>query len=197
MPTKDGKKVIVYDVDDVLNDLNSVVTRELGLEISKQYRFKIVENTKTLTPDQMQAIIEAYGNPEIFKKTRLMPGADTICNIEKTGLAEVRIRSSNVNADIGTIKISKLIPAIPGLTLDKITMFYGINSIKTIDGEADIVIEDSIENLFRYSSRVTKILLDAGYNQAHNYGTTDEAHGITRVTGLLDAIDIVEQLVLA
>lgn len=187
MATKDGRLVIVYDVDDVLNNLNDVVFNTLGINQHIQTRFKITENVDTLSPIDMERIISAYGDTKIFEQVQFLPGAKLIYDAEARG-AIVRIRSSNVNQQIADLKMAKLLSEIPGATREKITMFVGHGVKKEIDPEADIIIEDSLENLLMYQRDKVRILIDKPYNKYYSYRVNNSIERISRVPSLMSAV---------
>jgi len=60
--------------------------------------------------------------------------------------------------------------------------------------QADVVVEDCLENLLGYSDGVVKILITKSYNQQS--ASEDTRLGIVRVRDLLEAIEEVEKLAL-
>ena len=185
---------IVYDVDDVLNNLNYVVFESLGMLDNMPKRFNISE-CEQYTDEEKKAILEMYGKTETFAKTSLNDGAKDICNIEKSGLALVYINSRNFSEEIARIKTNMLLEQIPGLSYHRIEMQIGNGEGKRITENAHIVIEDCITNLFKYPSKAVKILINRSHNQADEYGIIDEEAGIIRVKDLKSAVEMVENIV--
>lgn len=182
----------VYDVDDVLNNLNDYVFETLRLHKAK--RFKIPENTDQYTEDQMKSIINMYGDPNTFRNLRYVPGARDICKIEKTGKALTWINSSNYTEDIAKVKLESLIANIPDLNIDRIILVIGLGANKNAV-DADIIVEDCFTNLDKYHDGTLKILIDKTHNQAETYGSTDAEKGITRVKSLVEANTIIQCVV--
>lgn len=191
-PDSDNILNIEYDVDDTLNNLNDFVFDKLGFEPPR--RFRILDCTDQYTPEQIKAILDCYGNPEIFKSLRFVPGAKDICSFEKTGKARVGINSKNFNEDILKIKMADIIREIPGISTDRIFMTLGAGYDKR-PTDADIIVEDCLENIHKYSDKAARILLNRSYNQSEVYGTTDAEHNIIRVESLVEANAIIKSVV--
>lgn len=83
---KPGKDInVVYDMDDVLNNLNEVVFSSLGLmdKLQELKYFNIKRNNHCLTPEQMEQVLSAYSKIETFEKTVPSKGIERITDIEK------------------------------------------------------------------------------------------------------------------
>lgn len=192
---RDGKIIhIVYDVDDVLNNLNYIVFKKLGL-LGRMPKLFNISDCDEYTESEKKEIFDCYGNPDIFKATSLVAGADKICQVEKTGRALVYINSRNFNSEVASIKINQLLKNIPGLNYFRIDMQIGLGDRKKISEYADIVIEDCITNLLKYPTETVKILINKTYNQAQAYGITDAEYNILRVENLTQVIELIDELV--
>lgn len=187
-----GPLNVVYDVDDVLNNLNDYVFDTLKLPKAK--RFVIAENSDIYTEQQVEAIIQMYRDSETFKHLKFVPGARDICRIEKTGKALTWINSSNFTEDVAKVKLKDLVTNIPDLNPDRIILVIGTGNSKNAVS-ADIIIEDCFTNLNKYPDGCLKILIDKEHNQASEYDTTDAEKGITRVSSLIEANEIIKYVV--
>lgn len=186
---------VVYDVDDVLNNLNEYVFNLLNL--SPPDRFNIYE-CNYYTDEQKRQVMEAYKSWEIFTHLQFVPGASEICDIEKTRKAIVWINSNNFTEEIAQIKYKSLTEYIPSLNKERIIMqiMNGDTHVtKECIPSTDIIVEDCLLNLSKYGKDTYKILIDKTYNKSESYGSTDKDLGIIRVKDLLDANRHVEKIV--
>lgn len=183
---------IIYDVDDVLNNLNSYIFGKLGLPWGKRY---LVTECTCYTKEQVDTLIKMYGDPEVFRNLTFVPGAKEIFDIERTGQAEVFIISRNFNQEVANVKMESLLKHIPNAKPDKIDMQIGSGNNKKIDESADIIVEDCIENCIRYPFDTIKILIDKPNNQAEAYGICEEEHNIFRVGSLIEANNLISAIV--
>ena len=186
------KVKIVYDVDDVLNNLNDYCLRKLNLPWAP--RFNTYEN-ECYTKEQADALMEMYGNPETFRNLTYVEGADQIYHVEADGHAEVHINSRNFNQDVADVKLETLRKLIPGLPLDRVEMQIGLGSDKKIDLDADIIVEDCITNCLKYRYDTIKILIDKPNNQSKVYDIDESEHNIIRVDNLIQANSIIRDFV--
>lgn len=187
-----NKIKIIYDVDDVLNNLNSYILSQLSLPWGE--RFRILE-CKCYTEEQANTILSMYGDPEVFKHLTYEPGASEIFDIEKTGKAEVFIISRNFNQEVADVKMKTLLEHIPNANPDKIEMQIGLGHKKEIDKSADIIVEDCIENCIKYNFDTIKILINKPNNQAEAYGINEHEHNIIRVQSLIEANQLIHAIV--
>lgn len=185
---------IVYDMDDVLNNLNNEVYSTLGIPhlLNKQKRYIVTENTEILTKEQMEAILKLYGDKGLFERLKPVRGIERILNIEKLlpNKAFVHIHSTSFNADIIDVKRQFIKDNIPGFSNDRINLLLGKD--KEAFKNADIVIEDSLENLLNYDDSTIKILKNKSYNQFNSYGIVKT--DIIRVNDLIEAVDTIEHI---
>lgn len=183
-----NKIKIIYDVDDVLNNLNSYIFGKLGLPWGERF---MVTECMCYTKEQVDALLKMYGDPEVFRNLSYEPGASEIFDIERTGQAEVFIISRNFNQEVADVKMESLLKHIPNAKPDKIDMQIGSGNNKKIDESADIIVEDCIENCIRYPFDTIKILIDKPNNQAEAYGICKEEHNIFRVGSLIEANNLI------
>lgn len=185
--------VVVYDVDDVLNELNNYVADTVGIPHSAINRYKISE-IDGITDEQKGAIIELYKQVDTFKNCNWKPSMVDICRVQVSGEAEVHIHSTSMNQDIADFKRAYLLKSIPGLTEDNLSLVT-TGEVKDPHSKADIIVEDCIDNLLKYDSTVIKILIDTPHNQFEDYGIDARNSDIIRVKNLDDAIRLVECIV--
>lgn len=186
---------IVYDVDDVLNNLNDYVCDKCGVDYNSIVQFNILKN-EGITKDDANRLLESYSDPFTFTQLRFRDAAYHICDIEKEYKGvRVSIHSNNFKREIADIKTKALLKEIPGLSLDKISMEVGTHSSKSADKDADFIVEDNIENLLKYEDRVFRILIDKPWNKAETYGLNDKDYNIFRVKSLEEANDIIRKII--
>lgn len=183
---------VVYDVDDVLNNLNDYVMLKIGKKSARYYNINLCDE---FTQEEKERIYEMFGDSTVFSKLSSVDGADEICDIESTGKAKVWINSSNYNKDVAEIKYPWLLKHIPNLNKDRIRLQIGKGEHKECCDFADIVVEDCFTNLLKYSDKVIKILIDKTYNQAETYGTTDRDSSIIRVNSLREANELIYAII--
>lgn len=183
----------MYDIDDVLNNLNEEVYSTLGIPhlYYKQKRYKVRENVGILTDKQMDSILNLYSDNSLFERLRPIRGIERITNIEKQlpNKAVVHIHSISLNEDIIRIKERFIRDNIAGFNSERANLALGHN--KDAFKNADIIVEDSLENLLKYGSNTIKILLDKPYNQFNNYGIVKT--DIIRLNDLEEAVDTIER----
>lgn len=186
---------VVYDMDDVINNLNKYVFSTLNLPLPEFFEIK----SCGYTDEQKEKIISMYKDPETFRHLRLMPGARCITRAEKifkdkegNPLVSVWINTISLNADIVAVKKETVRVGIPGFDMSRMITQVS-DGHKHILEDADYVIEDNIRNIVKYPSKCKKILIDKTHNQGHAYNIADRDAGITRVRNLKGAIRTVER----
>lgn len=177
---------VVYDVDDVLNNLNNYVCDKLNIDSSKLDNFDIRKCSR-LTAQEQENILDMYGRPDTFKNLTYVRGAEDICEIEKTGKALVWINSKCFNQEIADIKAQTLTEAIKGLNPDRLIFQIGTDQKKSGLDFADIIVEDNLLNLRKYSTKTIKYLVNKFHNQSETYNTTDIKEKLIRVPNLIEA----------
>ena len=183
---------VVYDVDDVLNNLVSHIISKLGLP--EPSRYAVRECTEYIK-EQQDTIIAMFSDPDVFREISFVDGAKDICDIERSGMARVWINSCNANEKVGEVKRQALIEHIPNLSPNRIHFQYGDGLKKTPLPMTDIIVEDSFKNLLAYPKDVIKILIDRSCNKAEYFNTTDKEHQIIRVVDLNSANTLIKTLV--
>lgn len=180
------KIIVTYDVDDVLNNLNQVVHKELGIKLKDRKKYNIYKCG--YSEEINSKMMELYNSPKIFERLKLVEGAKDIFNIEKEyDNVEVHIHSNNFNSEVALVKSRMLLKEIPGCTPEKLHMQIADTEGKSILEGTTIIVEDHIMNLRKYPKETMKILIDKPYNKSKNYDTTDREEGIIRVNSLAEA----------
>lgn len=188
---------VLFDVDDVLNNLFETSNKILNLgELNpKQFNIKM---DRDIPADIADKLINQWKKAETFRLVKAMPGIERIPGIEATGKALVGIRSNNLTMEVLEEKrvwLNKYLPTIDPTRISLLLCGENKGNEKGIDENADIIIEDCLENAMRYGPGVAKILINKSHNQSENYGTTDQEQGIIRVNSLDEAIDKIEELI--
>lgn len=194
--TSGEKMVVCYDVDDTLWELNSVVYNGIfvpGLKPSYATEFNPHDN-KLLTKDQADAVMSCYNNPEIFKTLVFYDGIEHLFDIEKDGLAEVWITSSNCNMDVMNIKHERILNEIPNVNPDHIRFTLSPDHSRK---PGDILVDDSVKNI-ACSDFKWNILIDHPWNtERPEYIETllDSKKNVYRVYSLKEAIALVQEII--
>lgn len=185
---------VVYDVDDVLNNLNEYVFKQLGVTWRPR-RFNVRECTDVSTEFQ-DKIIGMYGSPETFENLDWVDGAHEITSIEADGSAKVWINSNNFSDTIRDVKRHRILTELTEINPDRVVLqVSGSNDKKAVN--ADIVIEDHIINCLKYSDWSIKILIDKTWNQPDQYEIAEDFYHIIRVGSLLEANQAVREIITA
>lgn len=183
---------IIFDVDDVLNNLNDYILNKLGLPWGSRYS---ILDCPEYTDEQKKSILAAYIDPKTFENIEYVPGASEIFDLEDQGNARVKIISCNLNPETAGVKIASLFANIPGVSIENTELQIRNGFDKEIDLSADIIVEDCIENAIRYEPETIKILIDKPYNKAEVYGLDEESENIIRVASLLEAIQYIKDII--
>lgn len=184
-----GKVITYFDNDDVLLNLNEAVYPFLGLPMITDFKYR---TSGQYTEDQIQKITEAYSDPETFRRAKFAKGADHILEVETVPNSEVRICTRSFNQDIADVKAIR-IPEHTHIDPSKIYHQIGLGHEKEIPKDADIFVEDCIENLLRLEPGIVRILI----NKSHNRRTFDFDfyNRIYRFDTLMDAIVFIKHLI--
>lgn len=193
---------IVYDMDDVLNNLNEAVFGRLGLldELKELKYFDIRKNEHCLTSEQMTQVISEYSKLETFEKTVASDGIERIVDVEKIDpRVKVWIYTQKFSKELNKFTIDFIKENIPGLSDERIVIVNSKHKKKRFENAA-IIVEDSAENIAEYGKETVKILIDKPYNRHENYVdefTAENVDGtLVRVASLSKAIKLVETLVM-
>jgi hypothetical protein len=180
---------IIFDVDDVLNNLSTFAFQKHGLPLPHRYRIRECEQ---YTKEQQDAVLATLADPETFKLLDLQHGIDRLIELNEVPGARVGINTASFNSEI--VEVKKVILDFVMSKLDPDMIFMPL--INDGDKKAnfdytDIIVEDSMENILSYGRQVHKVLIDKTYNQAREYGIKDSDYGIHRVKTLDEAIDCI------
>lgn len=186
--------LIVYDMDEVLNNLNDVVFCGLGKERANIKYFNIYQNDN-LTDTQKKYIMSQYSDSSVYKRLSPVEGADRIMNIKDHwgDFVDVMVHTHCFTDEIVDVKKEFISRYIPKLKPDKV--LYRTGDDKGIVPNADIIVEDSLENLNKYAADKVRILIDKPYNKFENYPDIDST-GIIRLRTLNEVLDYIDEQVL-
>ena len=186
---------VVYDVDDVLNNLCEYVHEQVGTDKSNQKYFSLRECKGIYTDEQIESIQGLFADEETFKHLSYNKGASDIMKYDGDGV-EVHIHSNNFTQAIADVKTESLLKNINGLTPDRIHMMVVESSHnKEIFKNATIVIDDNINYLMAYPKNIIRILINKPYNQPSVTKIYDWTEGIVRVPDLETANRLVESFI--
>lgn len=181
---------VVFDIDDVLNNLNDYVFGTLGLPEPDTFK---VNESSLYTDEQKKAIMQMYGKADTFWHLQYNSLCSRLTDLECASNVYVWINSVCFTKDIADVKLGQLRMYAPGLDEDRI--IFQITSDGSSKRELScgtIMVEDNIINLFKHEETPIKILIDKSYNKAEVYGTHDATHGIIRVNSLAEAYKVIE-----
>lgn len=187
---------VVFDMDDVLNNLNDYVFNTLGLKRPSLFE---INQCKEYSDAQKAAIIGMYKRADVFKALELVPGAREICKLEaikerKNGEevgVRVWINSVSLTQDIADVKRQQIEREIKGINMDRVILPVGR---KEALEHTTYIVEDSMANLQNgYGWQTCKILIDKPHNQAKAYKTQDDHEKINRVKDLTQAIRFIQE----
>ncbi len=143
------KVVIVYDMDDILWSLMTVVCQFCDIEYARATRIFSIRDNDQLTHAEQTAILDAFANPKIFERIQFYPGAADIMRPAELG-AIIKINSNAFTSQIANLKRDQLLAAIPGLHPSNIQMNIVNPSTakhKVLDPDMTIFIDDSPHNI--------------------------------------------------
>lgn len=169
-------KTIVFDLDDVLNDLNKQVEielRKLGYEFDFKnvltYNFNETLDEKCLprgmTKDKLipvdrSVILEQYNKVSILEKTTVpMEVVELIRELSKK--YRICIHTLSLSSEVLEYKMKYLTQLFDGVA---VTFSFALGE-KLPYRDVYAVVEDCVENLACYSKNTKKFLLDKTYNQ--------------------------------
>lgn len=182
VPTK-----TVFDCDDTLLNLCSQIFPVLGLPELKSFYYK---TSGQYTPKQVDLITDAFSDVRTFMNAKFFEGADEIIQLERYGTV-VHICSRSFNQQIIDFK-KKILPEHTGVPLEHIDLQLGVGEKKVIPIDADVVVEDHLDNLLNLPSYIVRILIDKSYNRQSL--REDVKQKIFRVPNLLSAIKLIRFL---
>lgn len=183
---------VIFDIDDVLNNLNDVVFETLGIKdkLKDIKHFNVSDNVgSVLTKEEADKIIEMYGDANTF--ARVQVASDKVKDIMK--LERLSTNKCRVNVKIysacytESIKAEKLkfLSTKIGVRLENIT-FSGMDKKPLAVNKTDVVVEDNGEWLESYDDCI-KILIDKPYNR--------EYKNVNRMSNIDEALEFIEETI--
>lgn len=112
---------MIYDADDILWSLMTVVSQRLGIEFERCTRIFSITDNYLLTPEEREQILTAFEDVSFFQNMQFYPGVKEIMRPTELG-AKVGINSNALTQDIGDTKTDQLLATIPGLRVEDIQM---------------------------------------------------------------------------
>lgn len=185
---------IVYDIDDVINELNEYVFNKAGIynKFKDIKYYDIEENTHILTQDEMDKLNTLYEDTLSYKLAKLADGAKDILEIEKlNNRVRVYLYSVCPSKEIAEVKIEYLKKYIPRIDINRCIFIYN-NNKEALDNTF-IVIDDKLENLVRYRDNVIKVLIDKPYNR---HGDIKCIKNMYRVSNLLECNKLIKDKIM-
>jgi 5'(3')-deoxyribonucleotidase len=137
----------------------------------------------------IQNITDAYGNPKTFERAQFAKGADTITNLESHN-SIVQICTRSYTQEVMSVKMKRL-PEHTHIDPSKIIYQIGPGAEKVYPN-ADIIVEDCLENLVRLPGDKVKILINKTHNQASL--DFDFYHRIYRFADLESSLDFIRSI---
>lgn len=106
------KKLIVFDRDDVMWELNRRVAKITGIPYEKFICFSVLENP-LLTEEEKERVMEAYRNVDTFKDIPFIPQVVELINDIYTNhpAYEVRIISNCLTQEIADVTLPQMMAA--------------------------------------------------------------------------------------
>jgi len=184
-----SKVKIVYDVDNVLNNLMDYICEAYNIDIKKIRRYDISENIE-LTYSEKNKIFRAFNDKDIFLNLKYDESIGEILNCNNAdNNIEVHIHSLSMNHEIESVKYSKIIELLKNI--DESNIVFEVGSKKSVMHDVDVLVEDCIENCVKANVKKFCILLDKTYNQADEYGICEKDYNIIRVRALCEGIEVI------
>ena len=172
---------IVFDWDGVFNNQTEYLCSALGFPMPDRYRVRESTNMSGAIAMSLQA---AYADMELHRQMPLVDGVAEALHMTPTPF----IYSANMGEAMADYKREVVYRLAPHFPEDHLIMKLGLSKPK-LDW-ADVMVEDSPENLCQYGDGTLRILIVHEYNKyifQHPY-----ALGLVRATDLRHAIHIIE-----
>lgn len=173
---------IVFDWDGVFNNQTEYLCSVLGIPIPDRYRVLDSINLSKATAQRLQ---KSYGDMELHRQIPLADGVAEALHMTPTPF----IYSANMGEAMIEYKREVVYRLAPHFPEDHIIMMLGLSKPKL--EWADVMVEDSPENLLQYDDRTLRILLIHEYNK---YALVDpRALTVVCAHSLKDAIHTIER----
>ena len=186
---------VVYDLDGVLNNLNEVVYGRYGLldKFMRQRRYNIKENGNLFNEEEQMLVLNQYKDINTFKNLSAIKGINKILDIKRKYKDGVKVVVHSLSYDSRVPIEKERFIREHGEDSGLLELNFEVGESKGLYKGADIVVEDSLENIIGYSDKTKKILIDKPYNKFEAYGI--DGRGIKRSKDLMDAIREVGRIV--
>ncbi len=183
---------IVFDIDEVLNNLLITTFRLAGIDERKvkMIRKYNIRKSNILTVEEADRISELWKYGSTYEACAPAYGIGRISRIANTEGVNVINHSLCENIDAARSKINWV---SRHMDTTNIKFIMEIKK-KTPIIDADVVVEDNLEYLMNYRKGV-KLLIDKTYNKDEEYGIKTSDYGILRMNTTYDAIRYIEELI--
>jgi hypothetical protein len=158
-------KLVIYDMDGVLIDLNGTICTELNIDVTKITHYDYDKNTK-LSADEREKILQGYRDVEFFKLAKLRSGAYEIPKIQAKHNCRVGIHSLSYTQAIADYKQEMLLRE---LGLESYQLMLPVGEDKDTLPSIAILVEDSLVNLINSTAQFN-ILVRQGNNDIATNG---------------------------
>lgn len=102
------KKLIVFDMDDVLWDLNDKASKMTGISLSKLTTFSVLEN-QNLTENEKQSMLATYHDTNLYKDIVFKDDIVNLVNqLHRCDDCDVKIISNCVSQEVADLKRQQL-----------------------------------------------------------------------------------------
>ena len=153
------KKVVVFDIDDILWGLVTRVANQLNIPIEKLTTF-VIKECPNLTKEEIDSIYDLFNREETFENIEWFDGVDRINNLN----AEVHICSNIFRKELGDVKLVQLIEKFPNIPIENFHLNLVVDSTKKeIPNNTFIFVDDSPYNI-RNNIATHKIMLKRVWN---------------------------------
>lgn len=144
-------KIVIFDVDDVMYDLNKRVSEIKSIPYEKFIMFNIYENP-AMTEEERKRVLAAYTEAETYEKIEFyQPVIDLINQIDREYPGyEVHICSNNATKAVKDTKLKQLrgVLDIPDERLHMHVIDMATESLqKELPDDIFLIVDDSIHNL--------------------------------------------------
>lgn len=187
------RRIVVFDVDDILWGLNAKVSEITGIPEEKLITFALQENP-LLTDEEKERVMSIYMSSEQFRDIKWYPGVERIMSLEQYG-AEVHINSNSISQEVVDFKYSQLksVIDIPDERLHLNLINIGDSKKKDIGDDVFIFVDDSPHNIATSTAKYN-LMLNHPWNTSV-YGIRDIGNvPVVRFDSLEKIIDHIETL---
>lgn len=185
---------VVFDMDDILWDLNRVATNMAKIPYDKIIVFDVNEN-HLLTEEQKEALKKAYSSAELFDNMIWYEGAEKIFTLERKNV-EISINSDCLGANVVQRKYKLLhnLYAVDDSRLILNDLTKGI--AKEIGDNVTIFVDDSPHNHVMNKAKY-HIMMNKPWNVSAigRAALGDLDKGIIRCESLIEIIEKVKELI--